>query len=122
MKKLLVLLSGLAGLLFTTAVVAAEKEVTLTGDVTCAHCMLKLKQAKTCQIALQVKDGNKLVSYFVTPERAVEKEWNKQIWEKQKINICEQRVEAMVAGKVKEIDGKLVLIASRMEQKTPPKN
>jgi hypothetical protein len=61
-------LTGLAmGLLFavTLCVRAAEKEdkeVTLKGTITCAKC--DLKDSKECQTVIQVKDGDKTVTYY----------------------------------------------------------
>jgi len=41
---------------------AQKKEVTLKGTILCAKCALK--EAKTCTTAIQVKEGNKTVTYY----------------------------------------------------------
>jgi hypothetical protein len=54
--------------LIAAAVLAAgvqaqgKKEVTLKGTILCARCALK--QSKTCQTAIQVKEGGKTVTYY----------------------------------------------------------
>jgi hypothetical protein len=39
------------------------KEVTLRGTVLCAKCVLK--ETKACTTAIQVKDGDKVVTYYL---------------------------------------------------------
>jgi hypothetical protein len=109
------LLPGLIGLTFAIAVAAAEKETTLTGDFTCGGCVLK--QDKKCQAAMQVKAGDKTVTYVVSGDvcnRVVN-----DLWQKEKVNICAQRVKASATGLVKNVDGKLVLVASTINTKLP---
>jgi hypothetical protein len=39
-----------------------KKEVTLTGKILCARC--ELKEGKRCQTVIQVKEGDKEVTYY----------------------------------------------------------
>jgi hypothetical protein len=41
------------------------KEVKVTGTLVCAHCKLKMEGIKGCTNALQVKDGDKTVTYLL---------------------------------------------------------
>lgn len=43
----------------------AGKEVTLTGTLMCAKCKLKEPGVKACTNALQVKEGDTTVTYFL---------------------------------------------------------
>lgn len=44
---------------------AEEKEVKLTGTLVCAKCKLKTPGVSKCTNALQVKEGEKVVTYFL---------------------------------------------------------
>ena len=46
--------------------VTADKEVTLTGNLVCAKCGLKEPGVKKCTNALQVKDGEVTLTYFLS--------------------------------------------------------
>jgi hypothetical protein len=41
-----------------------KKEVTLKGTILCAKCTLKEKDFKKCTTAIQVKEGDKTVTYY----------------------------------------------------------
>jgi len=41
----------------------AKKEVTVKGTILCAHCALK--ETKKCVTAIQVKEGAKLITYYL---------------------------------------------------------
>ena len=49
----------------TTAATPAAKEVTLEGTLVCAKCGLKAAGVKKCTNALQVKEGDKTVIYYL---------------------------------------------------------
>ena len=55
-----------------TVLAAAADEKTITGDATCAKCALK--EAKTCQNVVLVKDGDKEVKYYMDMTNPVAKE------------------------------------------------
>ena len=48
--------------LFTARTQAADKEVTLKGEIMCAKC--ELKEAKKCQTLIRVKEDGKEVTYY----------------------------------------------------------
>jgi hypothetical protein len=71
------LLALTVGCVFVLGALAAEKadkadkkEVTLKGDVLCAKC--ELKQARKCQTAIEVKEGDKKVVYYFKDKGAKE--------------------------------------------------
>src|SRR5690348_2708633 len=75
---------------------AADKEVTLKGQVVCAKC--ELKEAKTCQTAIQVKEGGRDVTYYFK-DRGKAEEYHEAV--------CGGgRKPATVTGVVSEKDGK----------------
>jgi hypothetical protein len=82
-----------------------KKEVTLKGTLLCAKCALK--ETKTCQTAIQVKEGEKLVTYYLLDEGAKE-EYHE--------NVCGgERREGSVTGVVSEKDGKKWIKPSKVE-------
>ncbi len=54
---------------------AAGKEVKLTGTLMCAKCKLKTEGLKSCTNALQVKDGEKTVTYLLD-DKGMEEEYH----------------------------------------------
>jgi hypothetical protein len=48
-----------------TKAIAQDKEVTLKGNILCAKCELKDKSFKKCTTAIQVKEGDKTVTYYL---------------------------------------------------------
>lgn len=82
---------------------AAEKEVTLKGDGKCGKCALK--ETKECQNVVQVKEGDKTVTYYL-----VANDVSKKFHE----NLCEDTKKISVTGKVKEVDGKKQIEASKI--------
>jgi hypothetical protein len=101
MKKSLILSLSL---LVATAVYAAEKEMTLTGKGQCAKCALK--ESKECQNTVTVEKNGKKTTYYI--------EKNKVAGDFHK-NICTGPKDIKVTGTVKEVDGKQVLTASKIE-------
>ena len=80
---------------------AAGKTVTLQGKATCAKC--DLGTAKECASVLQVKEGDKTVTYYLSG--MADKAWHK--------NICTAPKNVTVTGTVSEKDGKMMLDASK---------
>jgi hypothetical protein len=99
-------LTGLAvALLFavTLCVRAAEKEekeVKLTGTVTCAKC--DLKDTKECQTVIQVKEGDKMVTYYFAKPKGDEHK-----------TICQKATKGSVTGVVSEKDGKKIITPNK---------
>jgi len=86
-------------------VVSAEKEVTLTGKLTCAKCDLKL--ASACATALVVKEKGKDVVYYVDDKSG--KAGHEQF--------CKVAREGTVTGTVSEKDGKKTIAVTSVELK-----
>ena len=90
----------------TLCVRAAEKEdkeVTLKGTITCAKCDLKLDGQKECATVIQVKDGDKTITYFFDADtsKATMKE------------ICKEAKKGKVKGVVSEKDGKKTITVTK---------
>jgi hypothetical protein len=82
-----------------------EKTVTLEGTATCAKCDLGTEDK--CATVLQVKEGDKTVTYYITGEP--DKEFHKKI--------CKSSKEAKATGTVSEKDGKKMLEVTSIEEK-----
>lgn len=95
----------------TGAALAADKpaakpaEVTLTGDVQCAMCILKKADAKGCQDVLVVADKAGKTEYYLV-KNAVSEKWGMS---------CMKARPAVATGTVSEKDGKKWLTASKLE-------
>ena len=78
MKVAGALLACSLALIFTTSALIAQesvaqdkaKDATLKGTILCAHCALK--EGTTCQTAIQVKEGDKTVTYYFDDKGAAE--------------------------------------------------
>jgi hypothetical protein len=109
MKTIITSLMSLALAAFTLSpnVSAAEKEmakaVTLEGTATCAKCDLETE--KECTSVLQVKEGDKTVTYYLAG--IIDKEWHKKI--------CKTAKAAKMTGTVTEEDGKKTLVVSKVD-------
>ena len=88
--------------------VKAADEKTLTGTLVCAKCTLK--EADKCTNALQVKEGDKTVTYLIKDKG------NKETYHE---GICpaNSKKEATVTGTIEEKDGKKYITASKVEVK-----
>lgn len=82
----------------------AKSAKTTTGEAKCAKCALKEKD--TCQTVVQVKKGDKTLTYYVV-DNDVAKAFHK--------NICEKPAKAIATGTVKTVEGKLQLTATKIE-------
>ena len=106
MKKLALVATVAALVLAATAVrtFAADEPVTITGDAKCAKCVLK--EGKECQNAIQVKTGDKSVTYYLAANDA-SKELNGKL--------CEGAKKVKATGTVKAVEGKMQLTATKIE-------
>ena len=107
-KTSLILLAGIAGLLtfvLATTTFAADKgkEVTLTGQATCAKCALH--ESDKCQNVLQVTENGKTVNYYLAGKAS--EEFHK--------NVCHGPEKATVTGTLTEKDGKNEVAVSKIE-------
>ncbi|HET6575974.1 MAG TPA: DUF6370 family protein [Fimbriiglobus sp.] len=78
---------------------AEGKEVKLTGTLVCARCQLKLDGVKKCTNALQVKEGDKTVTYLLD-DKGMKEEYHE--------GVCGggETKNVTVVGKLTEKDGK----------------
>src|SRR5262249_22046733 len=109
MKRRIALTAGIAGLfLFALAgpAFAGDQEVTLTGEGKCDKCILK--EGDKCQTVIETKENGKMVKYYVADNK-VAKKFN------DKDELCELAKKVTATGTVKEVDGKKVLTASKIE-------
>jgi hypothetical protein len=94
-------------LLFVRAARAADDTKTITGEAMCAKCELGLQDK--CQTVIQVKEGDKTVSYYLAAND-VAKAFHS--------NICKAPAADVTAtGTVATVDGKQVLTASTIDLK-----
>jgi hypothetical protein len=104
MKSVSRTLLGLAIVFALVALVqAADDEKTLKGTITCAKCDLKVE--KKCATVIQVKEGDKTVTYYFDP--AGDKKNHKAV--------CTEAKKGSVTGKVAEKDGKHWISVSKVE-------
>ncbi len=92
-------------LALTMPVTAQNKEVTVTGKVTCAKC--DLKKAKDCATVIVTKENGKDVVYYLDDKS-------------HKANhdaVCQGGKEGTVTGTVSEKGGKKVITASKVDLK-----
>ena len=105
--------AALAAFILAPAPASAAEEpaktVTLEGTATCAMCDLDTE--KECTTVLQVKDGDKTVTYYLSGK--ADKEWHKKI--------CKTPKEVKMTGTVGEKDGKKTLDVTEIEITEKPK-
>ncbi len=113
MRKLYPLL-GVAALLTAFSLVARaedKKEVTITGDGVCAKCALK--EEKSCQNVVIVKESGKEVKYYLAANPVSKKYHGSS-------GICTATTDAPVktkaTGTVEEKDGKKVFTATKIDK------
>ena len=101
MKKTLLALACAMALVvgYQSSVFADSVEVTLSGTGSCAKC--KLKQTDACQNAL--KSGDPL---YLLEHNAVSKAFHK--------NLCSGTANITAVGSVKDVEGKKVLVATKI--------
>jgi hypothetical protein len=81
------------------------KEVTLKGTILCAKCVLK--ETKACTTAIQVKEGEKVVTYYLD-DKGHKEDYHEKV--------CSgDKAEGSVTGVVTEKDGKKWIKASKVE-------
>ena len=81
------------------------KEVTLKGTILCAKCVLK--ETKTCTTAIQVKEGDKVVTYYLD-DKGHKEDYHEKV--------CGgDKAEGSVTGVVVEKDGKKWIKPSKVE-------
>ena len=81
-----------------------DKPKTLEGKLVCTKC--KLNETDACGSALQVKEGDKVVTYYI-----------KDNGKGEKYHKCSGEAEVKVTGKVSEKDGKKIIEDAKVEKK-----
>ena len=102
-KTLSVLVCALAA---TGLALAADAAKTIVGEAMCAKC--ELKSQDKCQTVIQVKEGDKVVTYYVAPNE-VAKAFHG--------TICRDRALVIATGTITTVDGKQMLTASAIDVK-----
>jgi hypothetical protein len=87
----------------TTQAADAQKTVTLTGQIGCAHCAFKVTDA--CTDAIRVKESGKDVVYLFAPDPS----------RKHDMAMCESVRDGKVTGMVSEKDGQKSIKVSKIE-------
>ena len=99
------LLVAVVALMMTVALkVRADDEKTVTGEGKCAKCALK--ETDSCQNVVQVKDGDKMVTYYLV---------HNDVSKKFHDNICKETKNVKATGTVKKVDGKNEFTATKIE-------
>jgi hypothetical protein len=89
---------------------AEDKAVELKGTLVCAKCKLKAEGISKCTNALQVKEGDKTVTYYLE---------DKATGESYHEDVCGggEKENVTVTGKVTEKDGKKWIKPTKVEAK-----
>src|ERR1041384_6347563 len=114
MRTALSMVVGLAIVFALALTVKAEekkeaKEVKLTGTLVCGKCALK--ETDECSNVLQVKEGDKTVTYYLKDEG------KKESYHKDICTAGKKGKEVTVTGKVSEKDGKKWITDAKVEAK-----
>lgn len=107
MKTLVMSATTILGLFLVSQSIQADdkKEVTLKGTILCAKCALK--ETKNCQNAIQVKDGDKTVTYYFD-DKGTKEGYHEPV--------CGgEKKEGTVTGTVAMKDGKQVVKPTKVE-------
>jgi hypothetical protein len=88
----------------SVGLMAADKETTLTGKGECAKC--SLGKTKSCQMAITVKQDGKDKTYMLE-NNDITKAFHK--------NICQEDKDVKITGTLKDVDGKQVFVAKKVE-------
>jgi hypothetical protein len=112
MTKILRTLAAVAGLAFLAAATPAHgadaaKQVTISGNLACAMCILKQKDVKTCTNVVVVKEGGKEVIYALA---------DNDVTKPLTMAACEKTLAVKVTGTVAEAGGKKTITASKVEK------
>ena len=110
MRKNIVLLTGIAGLLicaFANPALAADehaKKETITGTGKCGKCALK--ETETCQNVIQTEKGGKTTTYYLA-KNDVSNEFHSKV--------CKESKKVKATGTIKEVGGKKEFTATKIE-------
>ena len=97
-------ISGLA-LVMSAGAIAADAEVTITGEGACAKCVLK-EESKECQSTITVGEGDLKVKYYLARNEVAREFGDK---------VCKERKKTIATGTIKFMAGKRELTPSKIE-------
>ena len=108
MKKLFTILASVAALTLATSTVAlaADKEVTLTGEAKCAKCALK--EGTKCQTVIETEKEGKTTKYYVA-DNDVAKGFHK--------DVCQGSKKVTATGTVAKVEGKQEITLTKIAAK-----
>ena len=92
-------------LVLALPVLSQDKQVTLNGKITCAHCDLKM--GKECATVIVTKEKGKDAIYYLDEKSS---NANHEA-------VCKGGKEGSVTGTVSEKDGKQIITASKVDLK-----
>lgn len=112
MTKLVRAFAATAGLAFLAAAMPAQgapagKQVTISGNLACAMCILKQKDVKTCTNVVVAKEGGKDVIYALA---------DNDVTKPLTMAACEKVLPVKVTGTVAEAGGKKTITATKVEK------
>ena len=103
MSTKLVAMALLAAVAITALALAGDDQVTVTGTIRCAKCVLNKADAKDCQDVLVAADN---AEYYLVKNAVAEKFGHG----------CKTEKSAVVTGKVVEKDGRKWIEAAKIEE------
>lgn len=106
MRKLFPVLAVAGLVLGMSLTVLAAEDKTITGDATCAKC--SLKETKSCQNVVKVKDGDKEVKYYLKKNDVADNAHKSG-------GFCDSSKKVKVTGEVTEKDGKKIMEAKTID-------
>ena len=107
MKKLSLLITGVAGLLWlcwAAPTFASDKEMTITGEGKCGKCAMH--ETAKCQNVIQVEKDGKTTTYYLT-QNDVSKNFHG--------DLCKESHKVVATGTCKQVDGKNEFTATKIE-------
>jgi len=105
MRTLTVIVCLVFMIVLVLPAVSQDKQVTLTGKITCAHCDLKV--GTECATVIVAKENNQDVIYYLDEKS------NKANHEA----ICAAAKEGSVTGTISQKEGKRIITASKVDIK-----
>ena len=103
--KAMALVAGLVLLACALPALASDDVVTITGQGTCAKCALH--ETDKCQTVVQVTKDGKTTTYYLV-HNAVSDDFHS--------NVCKSPEKVTATGTVKEVDGKMQMTATKIEE------
>jgi hypothetical protein len=111
MRKIFTTIAGAAALLLVmsaTPSYAKDQQITITGQASCAKCVLKEKAATACQTVIEVQRDNKNNQKFYVVPNEVSKAF--------KADVCHGAVKVKATGTYTKVKSKKDLTLSKIEE------